>query len=115
MRIRAISVFENVVYHCWAVDASNPCRPRLEVEAVLRDGDADQGPILLPIADYILMVGGIDAARPCLDQLAAQGRITRHQDVDHLVFPFWTPLDVSGPPAATTDRPESSDPRPPDL
>src|SRR4051794_35820454 len=36
MRIRALSVFEGVVYHCWPVDRSNPGRPTLEVDAVLR-------------------------------------------------------------------------------
>ena len=33
VRIRALSVFEGVVYHCWSLDRSNPCRPTLEVEA----------------------------------------------------------------------------------
>ena len=97
MRIRALSVFEGVVYHCWAIDASHPCRPQLEVEAVLRAGDADEGPLLLSVADYIAMAGGAEIARPCLGRLAAAGRIVAHQGVDHLVFPFWTPIDVSGP------------------
>ena len=38
MRIRALSVFEGVVYHCWCVDPAHPARPTLEVEAVLRPG-----------------------------------------------------------------------------
>ena len=32
MRIRALSVFEGVVYHCVCIDASVPCRPTLEVD-----------------------------------------------------------------------------------
>ncbi len=99
MRIRAISVFEGVVYHCFVVDAANPCRPTLEVEAVLRAGDADSGPILLPLAEYVLMAGGREVARPCVEQLASRGRIVRHLDVEHLAFPTWTPLDISGPAA----------------
>ena len=71
VRIRAVSVFEGVVYHCWCVDPTSPCRPTLEVEAVLRPGDADAeaGPLLLSVADYVAMAGGPDRARPCLDQL----------------------------------------------
>ncbi len=92
MRIRALSVFEGVVYHCWCVDPANPCRPTLEVEAVLRPGDADaeSGPILLSVPDYISMVGSPERAAPCLDQLAAKGRVTDHLGVPHLVFPTWT-------------------------
>ena len=92
MRIRALSVFEGVVYHCWCVDPSHPGRPTLEVEAVLRPGDADaeSGPLLLSVADYIPMAGGVEAAAPCLDQLAARGRIVDHLDVPHIAFPTWT-------------------------
>lgn len=97
MKIRALSVFEGVVYHCSLVDANHPCRPTLEVEAVLRDGDADEGPILLSVAEYVLMAGGPEVARPCLDQLVAKGRIVDHQGVDHVSFPTWTPVDISPP------------------
>lgn len=92
MRIRALSVFEGVVYHCWCVDASQPCRPTLEVDAILRPGDADaeSGPLLLSIADYIAMAGGVDAASGCLDQLAEKGRIVEHLSVPHIAFPTWT-------------------------
>jgi hypothetical protein len=94
VRIRALSVFEGVVYHCWCVDASHPARPTLEVEAVLRPGDADaeSGPLLLSIADYIPMAGGVQRAAPCLDELAAKGRIVEHLDVPHIAFPTWTRL-----------------------
>ncbi|QYG91671.1 hypothetical protein HC251_03925 [Iamia sp. SCSIO 61187] len=97
MRIRALSVFEGVVYHCAVLDRTNPCRPTLEVEAVLRAGDADEGPILLPLAEYVLMAGGREVARPCVEQLAARGRIIRHLGVEHLAFPTWTPVDIAPP------------------
>lgn len=97
MRIRALSVFEGVVYHCHVVDPGAPCRPTLEVEAVVREGDADSGPILLPLAEYVLMAGGRDVVAPCLDHLRERGRIVDHLGVAHLAFPTWTPLDTSGP------------------
>lgn len=92
MRIRALSVFEGVVYHCWPVDRSNPCRPTLEVDALLRAGDADatSGPLLVTVADYIVMAGGLDTAKPCLEQLQAKGRIVERLGVQHLSFPTWT-------------------------
>jgi hypothetical protein len=93
VRIRALSVFEGVVYHCVVVDRSNPCRPTLEVDAVLRPGDADR-PLLLSTADYVAMVGDLATARPCLRQLAANGRLVDHLGVDHIRFPFWTPMDA---------------------
>lgn len=104
MRIRALSVFEGIVYHCWPVDRTQPCRPTLEVEAVLRAGDADAeaGPLLVAVADYIAMVGDVATARPCLDELAQRGRIVEHLGVAHIAFPIWsrvdadTPLDADG-------------------
>ena len=95
MRIRALSVFEGVVYHCVPVDATNPCRPVLEVDAVLREGDADatSGPLLLTVADYVTMVGGLETARPCLRELDAQGRIVDHLGAQHISFPMWTRVE----------------------
>lgn len=92
MRILVQSVFEGIVYQCNALDLSNPCRPTLEVDALLRPGDADAeaGPLLLPVADYIRMVG-LATARPCLDELAAKGRLVQRLDVDHISFPTWRP------------------------
>jgi hypothetical protein len=92
MRIRALSVFEGIVYHSWCVDRAQPCKPTLEVDALLRPGDADaeSGPLLLSVAEYITMVGGIEAAAPCLDQLAARGRLKDHLGVPYLTFPTWT-------------------------
>lgn len=97
MKIRALSVFEGVVYHCWPTDLRHPCRPTLEVEAVLRPGDADDGPLLLAVADYVAMVGSLEVARPCLTDLAERGRVVQHLGVDHIAFPFWTPLAVASP------------------
>ena len=87
-----MSVFEGVVYHCWVVDPTAPCRPTLEVDALLRPGDADAeaGPLLLSVSDFIVFAGGIEVARPCLRELADAGRIVRHLDVDHIAFPTWT-------------------------
>lgn len=102
MKIRALSVFEGVVYHCWAVDTSSPCRPTLEVEAILRpgDADADAGALLLPVPDYLTMVGDLSVARGCLDELKAKGRLTQHLGVDHLAFPMWTQVADPTPPGA---------------
>jgi hypothetical protein len=93
MRIRALSVFEGVVYHCYAVDTVAPCRPVLEVEALVRPGDVDQGPLLVTVADYLRMAG-MDAGRPCLHELDAKGRLVEHQGVQHLSFPTWTPVET---------------------
>ena len=92
VRIRALSVFEGVVYHCHAVDVSNPCRPTLEVDAILRAGDADQGPLLVTVADYSRMIGP-EATPRCLDELRRRGRIVSHLDVPHVSFPTWTPVE----------------------
>src|SRR5690349_18324277 len=102
MRIRALSVFEGVVYHCWPVDLTHPCRPTLEVDAILREGDADEtsGPLLLSVADYIVMVGGLDEARPCLQALAEKGRIVSFLGADHIAFPMWTRVIADAEPDA---------------
>ena len=90
MRIRALSVFEGIVYHCVAVDTSNPCRPVLEVDALLRPGDADDGPLLVSVADYATMVGA-DVASTCLRELERRGRVEDRMGVKHLVFRTWEP------------------------
>ncbi len=100
MRILAQSVFEGVVYHCSPLDLSNPGRPTLEVDAILRPGDADAeaGPLLLPVADYIRMLG-LEEARPHLRRLRDRGRITEYLGVEHLSFPTWTCVSPSEPPS----------------
>lgn len=89
MRIRAMSVFEGIVYHCVCLDPTNPMRPTLEIEAVVRDGDVDDGPVLVPWADFVYMVGEL-TARECLASFAADDRIVEHLGVKHLAFPLWT-------------------------
>lgn len=94
MRIRALSVFEHIVYHSACLDPSNPSKPTLEVDAVVRDGDVDDGPILLPWADFVFMVGK-DVADGCYRDFDAAGRIVEHLGVKHLAFPLWTAGDIT--------------------
>lgn len=90
-------MFEGVIYHCGLIDDTKPCKPRLEVEAVLRPGDADQGPLLLCLAEYTTMAGGVDAVRRCIADFRDEGRIVDHLGVDHLAFAFWTPVTIDVP------------------
>ena len=94
MRIRALAVFERVVYNAVLVDAGRPERPVLEVDALLRDGDA-AGPILLPVPQLMAMLGGPDRADGVIRTLQQNGRLVRHDDVMHVSFPTWefTPDD----------------------
>jgi hypothetical protein len=87
-------VFEGVVYHCVCLDRTHPCRPTLEVDAVLRPGDADAeaGPLLLTVSEYAAMVGDPVQARRCVDELRARGRIVDRLGVSHVSFPTWTPV-----------------------
>ena len=93
MRLRAIAVFESVIYNCYVVDAAHPERIVLEVDAVLRPGDADDGPLLLPVPTFMALVGGPGAATSQLRALAAKGRIVDRQGVAHVAFPTWQPVD----------------------
>jgi hypothetical protein len=90
MRIRALSVFERVVYHCVCVDAHDPAHPMLEVDAVLREGDAD-GPLLVTVADYKRMAG-FDAVQAALPELRRSGRTEQRDGVEYLRFPMWEPV-----------------------
>jgi hypothetical protein len=96
VRIRALSVFEGIVYHSVCIDAGSPCRPTLEVDALLRPGDADAGPLLLSAAEYSVMVGDPAQARRCLAELAARGRLSDHLGVPYIAFPTWTPVADGG-------------------
>ena len=58
------------------------------MDALLRDGDAD-GPVLLPVPQFMALVGGPEVAEPILRRLSSQGRIVRLQVVAHLSFPTW--------------------------
>ena len=84
-------MFERVIYNCFVTDPSRPERPVLEMDALLRDGDAD-GPVLLPVPQFMALVGGPEVAEPILRKLSAQGRVVRYQDVAHLSFPTWRPI-----------------------
>jgi hypothetical protein len=94
MRVRALSVFEGIIYHSQLMDPGDPSRPRLEVDAILREGDADAeaGPLLLPVAEYMVMVGDTTRARAALRKLDDAGRITERMGVRYLVFPTWEPV-----------------------
>ena len=94
MIIRGVSVFEGIVYHSYVIDPSNPCRPTLEIEAVVRDGDVDAGPLMLSVAEWATLAGGPDVVRPCLDKLRAQQRVVDHLGVPYISFPTWTPVDL---------------------
>jgi hypothetical protein len=91
-----VSVFEGIVYHCVCMDTSASCRPTLEVDALLRPGDTDAGPLLLSVAEYSVMVGDRERARRCLRELADKGRLVDHLGVDHIAFPTWTPVAPTG-------------------
>jgi hypothetical protein len=87
VRIVATAVFERVVYQCACTDTADPAHPVLEVDAILRDGDAD-GPLLLPVASYKAMVG-FDAASACMPAFRRAGRTEQHDGVEYLTFPLW--------------------------
>jgi hypothetical protein len=92
--IRGVSVFESNVYHSYVIDPAHPCRPTLELEAVVRAGDVDDGPLLVSVAEYAVLAGGPEVVRPCLDRLRERGRIVEHLGVPYVSFPTWTPIDV---------------------
>jgi hypothetical protein len=87
VRILVTAVFEQVVYHCACIDDRDPAHPRLEVDAVLRDGDAD-GPLLLPVADYKRMVG-FEIADARVPAFRAADRTEKRDGVEYIVFPVW--------------------------
>jgi hypothetical protein len=89
MRILATSVFERVVYHCFLLDASDPTRPVLEVDAILRDGDAD-GPLLVAIADLKRMLG-VGETNALVPRWRNEGRTEVRDGVEYLTFPMWRP------------------------
>lgn len=94
MRIVAVSVFERIVYHCHCLDDSDPGTPVLEVDAILREGDAD-GPLLVSVAEYKRMIG-FDRARAYLPSLRDAGRTEIVDRVEYLTFPLWRPISLGG-------------------
>jgi hypothetical protein len=87
VRLRALSVFERIVYHCACVDPRDPAHPVLEVDAVLREGDAD-GPLLVAVADFKRMLG-FDAASACIAPLRRAGRTEVRDGVEYVMFAMW--------------------------
>jgi hypothetical protein len=87
VRLRALSVFERIVYQCACIDPSDPGRPVLEVDAVLREGDAD-GPLLVPVADFKRMIG-FEATTACVGELRRAGRTEMHDGVEYVTFGLW--------------------------
>jgi hypothetical protein len=87
VRLRALSVFERIVYHCACIDARDPAHPVLEVDAVLRDGDAD-GPLLVAVADFKRIMG-FEAAKACVAELRRAGRTESRDGVEYVTFALW--------------------------
>jgi len=87
VRLRALSVFERIVYHCACIDPHDPAHPVLEVDAVLREGDAD-GPLLVAVADFKRMLG-FDAANACVAPLRTAGRTEVRDGVEYVTFAMW--------------------------
>ncbi|NNE74526.1 MAG: hypothetical protein HKN26_12740 [Acidimicrobiales bacterium] len=85
-----MAVFEGVIYNARLLDDGAPDRLTLTVDAVLRPGDADEGPLLMPVPELIVLIGK-PAADRLLPKYRAEGRIISHQGVAHLSFPFWEP------------------------
>ena len=91
MRILVTAVFEQLVYHCTCIDERDPAHPRLEVDAILRDGDAD-GPLLLPVADFKRIIG-FEATNACIGEFRRAGRTETRDGVEYLVFPVWERIE----------------------
>jgi hypothetical protein len=90
VRIRALSVFERVVYHCVCIDALDHEHIVLEVDALLRAGDAD-GPLLVAVADVKRMVG-VEAAQRITDRFRVANRTEPHDGVEYVTFRVWEPI-----------------------
>ncbi len=92
MKVVASAVFEHVVYNVRLLDRANPQRLSLVVDALIRAGDADAGPLLVPLPELTVAIGPA-AMRPLLPGLRADGRIVDHQGVAHVSFTVWTRID----------------------
>jgi hypothetical protein len=88
--MRALSVFERVVYHCVCLDARDPAHPVLEVDALIREGDAD-GPLLVAVADFKRMIG-FEATNACIGELRRADRTEMHDGVEYVTFALWEML-----------------------
>jgi hypothetical protein len=87
VRMVATAVFERIVYHAVCTETADPGHPVLEVDAILREGDAD-GPLLVPVATFKAMVG-FDVAAACVPGFREAGRTELHDGVEYLTFPLW--------------------------
>ena len=87
MRLRALSVFERIVYHCACVDPRDPAHPVLEVDALLRQGDAD-GPLLVAVADFKRIIG-FEATNACIGEFRRAGRTETYDGVEYVTFAVW--------------------------
>jgi hypothetical protein len=87
VRLRALSVFERIVYHCACIDPRDPAHPVLEVDAVLRPGDAD-GPLLVAVADFKRVLG-FEATKACVGEFRRSGRTEMHDGVEYVTFTIW--------------------------
>jgi hypothetical protein len=85
-----LSVFERIVYHCACIDGHDPAHPVLEVDALLREGDAD-GPLLVAVADFKRMIG-VDATNTALPVFRGAGRTEVRDGVEYVTFPMWEPV-----------------------
>ncbi len=90
MKILASAVFEHVVYNVRLLDASSPTSVSLVVDAILRPGDADEGPLLVPLPELVAVIGD-SAAERLVPILRRKGRVVEHDSIAHVSFPFWTP------------------------
>jgi hypothetical protein len=90
MRVLVTAVFERVVYFSHCTDPTDPAHLVLEVDALLREGDAD-GPLLLPVADWKRMAG-FEVVDANLPHLRAAGRTAMRDGVEYITFPVWERL-----------------------
>jgi hypothetical protein len=82
-----LSVFERIVYHCACVDPRDPAHPVLEVDALLREGDAD-GPLLVAVADFKRIIG-FEATNACIGEFRRAGRTATCDGVEYVTFAVW--------------------------
>lgn len=92
MKVLGTAVFEHIVYNVRLLDRRNPTTLQLVVDAVLRPGDADGGPLLVPAPELAAVIGD-EPFRTFAPSLRAEGRIVVFHGVNHVAFPLWTGLE----------------------
>jgi hypothetical protein len=65
-------------------------RPVLEVDALLRDGDAD-GPLLVAVADFKRMIG-VETSDRLVAKMRDARRTEARDGVEYVTFPMWERL-----------------------